>query len=227
MGGISVLLAALMSPPGLAGQEMDQAIFHFSQLEAQLADADGTRVGLWEAGGWIGKDHDRLWWFTEGEYFNDRLAESEVTLLYGRYVRRFWDLVVGYRQEFEPESTGFLTVGIMGLAPYWFEVGAFGHLSTEGIPSIRVEAENDLYLTQRWVLQPMIEVDALLSEDQKNGLSAGFSSLEVGFRSRYEIRRKFAPYLDATWAKEYGHEDDGGPPPGSGWRFGGGLRLIY
>ena len=62
-----------------------------------------------------------LWWSTEGERIGGEFEDAEFTLLYGHYARRFWDLVVGVRHEIEPVSQSYLTFGIMGLAPYWFE----------------------------------------------------------------------------------------------------------
>ena len=137
-------------------------------------------------------------------------------------------MVVGYRHDLEPTSQGYLTVGLMGLAPYWFEVGLFAFLSDHGKPSIRLDAENDLYLTQRLVLTLEGEIDWLVTADSELDLAAGLGSLELGLRTRYEIRRKFAPYFDLTWVRE---SDPRSPVPGltdtEGLRLGAGLRLIY
>jgi copper resistance protein B len=235
-GRTSLSLAALFAatacvmgaPQGLAGQEADNAIFHYSLLDVDAASSSGPAVGRWDASGWIGTDFDRLWWSTTGEGADSSLGEFESMLLYGRYVRRFWDVVVGYRHDLEPTSQGYLTVGLMGLAPYWFEVGILGFLSDQGKPSLRVDAENDLYLTQRIVLTVEGEVDWLLTADDELDTGAGFASVEVGLRARYEIKRKFAPYLDVTWVREKGPRT---PVLGdlniSGMRIGAGLRLIY
>ena len=48
------------------------------------------------------------------------------------------------------------TFGIVGLAPYWFEVELFGAVSDNGRHSVRVEAETDLFVTQRLILQPLV-----------------------------------------------------------------------
>lgn len=34
-----------------------------------------------------------------------------------------------------------------------------------------------------------------------SGLGAGWSNLHAGLRLRYEIHRKFAPYIGVTWGK--------------------------
>ena len=91
-----------------------------------------------------------------------------------------------------------------------------------------LDAENDLYLTQRLVLTLEGEVDWLLTADDELDLAAGIASLELGLRTRYEIRRKFAPYVDLTWVRE---KDLRTPLPGGieldGLRIGAGLRLMY
>ena len=226
-GGVLVTGLALL-PATSAGQDFDNAIFHHSLLEVDGARSSGLTVGRWTGAGWIGTDFDRLWWSTEGERVGGAFGDAEAVVLYGRYARRFWDLVVGVRQDFEPVTQSYLGFGIQGLAPYWFEVSLLGFVSRRGKPSLRLEAENDLYLTQRLVLQPAAEIDWLLTADDRLDYDAGISSLELGARVRYEIRRKLAPYVDLTWVRE---TDPRTPVPGGveveGIRLGAGLRLIY
>ena len=230
VASVSLVLSAgaLFTQHPAAAQEVDDAIFHYSLLDVDAARSPGPTVGRWDAAGWIGTDFDRVWWSTRGEVADHELGEFETMILYGRYVRRFWDVVVGYRHDWEPTSQGYVTVGLMGLAPYWFEIGLFGFVSDKGRPSIRFEAENDLYITQRLVLTLEGEVDWLLTADDELDVSAGVGALELGIRTRYEIRRKFAPYLDLTWIRE---KDPRTPVSGrletEGLRIGAGLRLIY
>jgi len=216
------------APSALAAQEEDNAVFHYSLLEADAARTNDFALGRWHAGGWIGTDFDRLWWSSEGERLDGSVGEAEAMLLYGHYFRKFWDFVVGYRHDFRPSNQGYLTVGVMGLAPYWFEVGLFGFLSQDGEPSIRFEAETDLFLTQRWVLSLGGEADFLLTDDDTFDLAAGLGVVEMGVRTRYEVRRKFAPYLDLTWVHEAEPRMLAGTGPEAGsFRLGAGLRLIY
>jgi copper resistance protein B len=228
--GFAAILATLVLavPSATAAQEMDNALFHYSLFEADVATSSGPTVGRWNGAGWIGTDFDRLWWSMKGQRAGGATEEFEAMVLYGHYARPFWDVVVGYRHDLEPTSQGYLTVGLMGLAPYWFEVGLFAFLSDHGKPSIRLDAENDLYLTQRLVLTLEGEIDWLVTADSELDLAAGLGSLELGLRTRYEIRRKFAPYFDLTWVRE---SDPRSPVPGltdtEGLRLGAGLRLIY
>jgi copper resistance protein B len=217
---------ACVSAPA-AAQEMDNMIFHFSQVEVDAARVEQQALSRWDGSGWIGTDFDRVWWSTEGEDFGGSIEQAEAMALYGRYVRRFWDVVVGYRQDIEPTTQGYLTFGLVGLAPYWFEVGALGFVSQEGRPSMRLEADTDLFLTQRMVLTLGGEMDVLFTDDERLGLDSGISELEFGIRTRYEIRRKFAPYVDLLWVREQEAVDGGIPLTESGFRAGLGLRFIY
>ncbi|MDE3004004.1 MAG: copper resistance protein B [Gemmatimonadota bacterium] len=209
------------------GQEQDNMVFHFSQLEVDASRVDETALSRWDGSGWIGTDFDRVWWSTEGEGLGSDLGSAEAMVLYGHYVRRFWDLVVGYRQDIEPAAQGYLAFGVTGLAPYWFEVGAFAFVSQEGRPSVRLEADTDLFLTQRAVLTLGGEMDLLITDDERLGLGSGISDLELGLRTRYEIRRKFAPYIDLLWVREQEALFGGTPVTESAVRIGAGVRLIY
>jgi copper resistance protein B len=212
----------------LSAQEMDNLVFHWSQLEVDAAHFDQASFGRWEGSGWIGTDFDRMWWSTDGEATDAGVGSAEAMALYGHYFRRFWDVVVGYRHDFEPVQQGYLALGVMGLAPYWFEVGAFAFVSHRGEPSLRFEAETDLLLTQRLILSLGGEMDWLITDDERLGMDAGLSDVEVGLRTRYEIRRKFAPYVDLTWVREKaGLLGAASSVTESGFRVGAGLRLIY
>ena len=225
----ALALASTILAGRAQGQEMDNMVFHFSQLEVDASRVEGSGLNRWDGSGWIGTDFDRLWWSTEGEQAGGTVGGAEVMALYGHYFRRFWDVVVGYRQDIEPTAQGYLAFGVAGLAPYWFEFGALGFISQEGKPSVRIEADTDLLLTQRLILTLGGELDWLLTDDDRLGLDSGIAEVEFGIRTRYEIRRKFAPYLDLLWVreKESPGSPDLNPVAESDLRVGIGLRLVY
>lgn len=223
---ILLVTAGAVSPAGaqvIEGQvkELDNAIFWYARTELGVAQSPGPVVGSWDGFGWVGSDRNRLWWRTFGERAGSEFTEGELTLLYGRYVRMFWDLVAGVRYDVEPVGTGYLTAGIQGLAPYWFEIALLGFVSHRGDPGARFELETDFFLTQRLIARPTARIDWLASGDARRGIDAGFSGGEVGLRTRYEIRRKFAPYVDVRRVWEPGRDD------AEGWRFGVGLWLVW
>ncbi|NBW11383.1 MAG: copper resistance protein B [Caulobacteraceae bacterium] len=177
------------------------------RLEAGFGDGDATY--LWDAQGWTGGDINRFWWKSEGEG-GAKLEEVEVQALYSRAIRPFWDLQAGVRQTIRPDlkDTTDLVLGVQGLAPHWFEIDAAAFLSTEGDLSARIEAEYDQRLTQRWILQPRAEVTLAASDVPEIKVGSGLSSLELGLRLRYEIRREFAPYAGVEWTRRFGETRD-------------------
>ena len=64
----------------------------------------------------------------------DLETEAEAHALYGRAIARWWDVVVGVRQDVRPgPARTWAAVGIQGLAPYWFEVD--GVLKSWAVPN--------------------------------------------------------------------------------------------
>ncbi len=193
--------------PELHGQHTvhDDAVFTyvlFDQLEWQAGD--GSSSFSWDNKGWIGRDVNRFWFRTEGEAADGDLGEAEAHALYGRAIARWWDLVVGVRQDVRPGSARtWAAIGIQGLAPYWFEVEATAYVGESGRTHVRLESEYELLLTNRLVLQPLVEVDIYGKSDPQRGLGAGLSSMNAGLRLRYEIRRELAPYVGVTWNRKF------------------------
>ncbi len=168
---------------------------------------EGDMLG-WEVQGWLGYDEDKLWLKSEGAYEADinNLSDSELQVLYSRAVAPFWDLQAGARFDIgDSTDRGYGVIGLMGLAPYWFELDTALFLNDRGDLSARVEAEYDLLLTQRLILQPRFELNLGLDDDRAAGLGGGLRSLNAGLRLRYEIRREIAPYLGVEW--EHAHGD--------------------
>lgn len=198
----------------------------FDQLEWQSA-AGGTGVS-WDTKGWIGKDLDRLWFRAEGEGEDGRVGSAQAHALYGRAIARWWDFVAGIRQDFRPgPAQTWAAVGIQGLAPYWFEVEATAYVGEDWRTHVRAEVEYELLLTNRLILQPLIEAEIYGKADDERGIGAGLSSLEGGLRLRYEIRRELAPYVGFTWERKFfgtadsaraAGEDVGGPALAVGLR---------
>lgn len=191
--------------------ENGEAITHavmFDRLEAAFADDEESYV--WDAQGWYGGDIHRFWWKSEGDGAVDgQLEHAELQLLYSRAVTPYFDLQAGVRQTYRPAGDRTdLVLGVQGLAPYWFEIDAALFLSNEGELTARAEAEYDLRLTQRLILQPRAEI-AFAAEDIPDlAIGAGVTNVEAGARLRYEIDRRFAPYLGIEWSSGVGDTRD-------------------
>lgn len=175
----------------------------FDRFEWQDADADSAFS--WENTSWIGSDLNRLWIRSEGERMAGSTRSADVELLYGHSVGPWWDLVGGIRHDFNPgRSRTWAAVGIQGLAPYWFEVAATAYLGEGGHFAAKVEIEYELLLTNRLILQPVLELELHGKDDPARGIGSGLSSAEAGLRLRYEITRRFAPYVGVTAERLYG-----------------------
>ncbi len=177
------------------------------QLEWQ--DADQSDAGAWDISGWLGYDFNRLWLRSEGERKDGEFEAAEAHLLYGRAFARWWNLVAGIRQDFEPgPGRTYAALGVQGLAPYWFETQFTLYAGEAGQSGARLELEYEQLLTNRLVLQPRVEINAWSRSDLQHGIGAGISGVEAGLRLRYEIRREFAPYIGLNYAQVFGNTAD-------------------
>jgi copper resistance protein B len=175
----------------------------------EVIDADhGTRL-QWEGQAWIGTETDKLWLRTEGERIDNRTESADVEVLYGRPIARWWDVVAGVRHDFKPgASQDWAAIGVTGIAPYKFEVEATAYIGASGRTAARVEAEYELLLTNRLVLQPLVEANFNSKDDAMRGVGSGLSTMEAGLRLRYEIHRKFAPYIGVVHERAFGDTAD-------------------
>ena len=59
-------------------------------------------------------------------------------------------------------------------------------------------------MTNRLVLQPVVDLNLFGKTDVERGLGAGLSTVDGELRLRYEIRREFAPYIGIRWRDTFG-----------------------
>lgn len=176
--------------------------------EWQFRDgADGYR---WDAEAWYGGDINRLVIRTEGEGETGFGIESgDVEALYSRAISPYFDLQAGIRQDVQRGARRtYATVGFEGVAPYWFDTEGALFLSDEGDLLGRLEGSYDLRLTQRWILQPRAEVNLSSEDIPEMGIGSGVSTVELGLRLRYEVRREFAPYIGVSFDRKLGATAD-------------------
>jgi len=180
---------------------------------------------------WYGRDYDRLVVKAEGDADNGKLQESITELLWSHSIASFWDGQLGIRyDDGEDPSQSWLAVGVQGLAPYWFEVDVTAYVGDNGRSALAVEAEYELLITQKWILQPRFEAGLNGKDDPVRGQGTGLTDMSLGIRLRYEIRREFAPYVGVEWAGTYGGTADYARAAGqdvSDTRLVAGLRFWF
>jgi copper resistance protein B len=192
--------------PDVGGHAVHDDSVHFFVLFDQIEwqAGGGSRRGSWDTKGWVGRDINRLWFRTEGEFERDRLVGSQAHVLYGRAISPWWEVVAGIRQDVRPgPAQTWAAVGIQGLAPFWFDVEATAYLGASGRTHFRIETEYELLLTNRLVAQPLVEVEIYGKDDPTHGFAAGLSTGDLGLRLRYEIRRELAPYVGVVWQRKF------------------------
>ncbi len=177
-------------------------LFNLAEYQARRA-SDGYR---WEGEGWFGGDIDRFVVKTEGEGdVRGPLEQAEVQALYSRAIGPWWNLQAGVRHDVRPDpQRTYATLGIEGLAPYWFKAAGALFVSTKGELRGRVEGFYDQRITQRLILQPRAEIEASAQSIPEIGIGAGLTGIEVGLRLRYEFAREFAPYVGVEWTGKTG-----------------------
>jgi copper resistance protein B len=219
--------------PDVGGHALHDQAIHYFVLFDRLEWQDGHDGGAIEIDGvgWVGRDRDRLWFRAEGDGEGGRVGEAEASVFYGRQLARWWDVVAGFRQDVRPgPAQTWAAVGLQGLAPYWFEVEATAYLGASGRTHARLEVEYEILLTNRLILQPLVELDVFGKSDPERGIGAGLSTTDAGFRLRYEWRREFAPYIGVTWDRKWGTTADLADAAGEqrgGARLAAGLRLWF
>lgn len=176
----------------------------------EYATRRGNDAWRWDVQGWLGADYDKLWVKSEGEKVRDgRTEDASVDVLYARRILPYWFLQAGVRAEERPgPRRTYGALGIQGIAPLWFDVEATAYVGRDGEVQGRLKAENHFYLTQRLILQPLIETTVATRADSERRLGSGVRNLEAGLRLRYEIRREFAPYIGVTWERSFGQTAD-------------------
>lgn len=179
----------------------------FNRLEAW--DADEGTGQAWEGVAWFGTDTDRLWLRSEGERVGGHTESADLEVLYGRSVSPWWDVVAGVKHDFKPgDARNWAAFGVQGMAPYRFEVSATAYVGEGGQVAANVEAEYTLRITNRLILQPLVEVDLAAKDDPEYGTARGFTGIETGLRLRYEVTRRFAPYLGVVHERALGDTAD-------------------
>jgi copper resistance protein B len=177
----------------------------FDQLEGR-ASTSGSLL-RWDGQGWIGTDMNRLWLKSEGFTGDGTVSDGDHEALYDRPIphMRYFDAQAGVRADLDSGPTRvWAAAGVEGLAPYFFDFEPTFYVRDGGHIAGRINGSWDLFITQRWVVQPQAELNLYSKDDPARQTGSGFSDIDTGVRIRYELTRKFNPYLGWAYAGKYG-----------------------
>jgi copper resistance protein B len=218
---------------GLPGMERsDQIAFGWlsgDELES-LSGNEGEGFA-WNVQGNYGDDRNKLWLRTQGLKVPGELdptASGEV--LWWRPHSAFWGTQLGVRQDFGAGAHTYLAAGIEGVAPYWFTIEATGYVGDDGRLAARFKVAYDIRFTNRLILSPSVEANAYSKSEEERGLGAGLGNVETGLRLRFEVQRKFAPYVGYVWERSFAGTADrrrAQGDPVNEHRFVAGIRMWW
>ena len=188
---------------------MDREIFaHFllNQNEGRFGRLDAANTHYrWNGEGWVGTDYDKFWVKTEGTVRRGKVEDGLHEFLYSRAITTYFDFQAGLRSDLDSRRTrNWASFGIEGLAPGFFEVELAGYVSPDGRLAARAEASYDLLITNRLILQPQAELNFYSRSDRARGIGPGLAEIDMGLRLRYDITRKFSPYIGIGYEGKIG-----------------------
>jgi copper resistance protein B len=165
----------------------------------------------WDVEGWYGGDYNRLWFKSEGQRDTAFKADYDVDfqLLYGRFLWKHYDIQVGGRMETQSFRGGNVVrgmgvIGLQGIVPYNYEFESSLFIDQGGAVSARLSYTKDFLLTQRLILQGRFQTNVAIQRVEEFTTGSGLNNLEFGARLRYEIHRKFAPYMGLSFDRSFG-----------------------
>ncbi len=187
----------------------DERVFYHAILDEFEGRFGRDASFRWEGEAWAGTDLNRIYLRSEGEATGGNVKDGQQELLYARPISTYFDLEGGVRYDLDSRpGRGWAAIGVEGLAPQFFHVSATGYASDEGHLAAKLEGAYDLLLTQTLILQPQAEMNFYSKADPARQIGSGLSDIDLGLRLRYEVSRKFAPYIGVTYEEVFGGTAD-------------------
>lgn len=187
-----------------------------------------------------GSDENKMFFKAHIDKHESKQADYALKLLYSRMISDFWDAQMGVRyraeeverdhQDFDHEEKLDAVVGMHGLAPYFFETDAYVYVGEDNYAGMSLETERDLLLTQRLVVQPYLNIEAVFSDRSKYAKKTGLSSVTTGIETRYEINKNIMPYIDVAYEYTKGKDATAwqmATDAKKGWLYGVGVRFKF
>ncbi len=185
---------------------MDDAIFVHGVLDQAEGRWNGRNTAFrYDGQAWAGTDENKIWVKSEGlASANGRFIDGQHEILYDRAISSYFDLQAGVRVDLDNDVTRtWAAFGVEGLSLYFFDVEATGYVSDRGRFAGRLQAYYDVPITQRLILQPQVELNLYSKADPARTVGSGVSDIDTGLRLRYELSRKFAPYIGVAYGGRF------------------------
>ena len=237
-GGDNIILTARKRSDGSHDDHLKEhggQIYQVTKLEnAWIVDKDGKGKLGTKLETLIGTDENRLFIEANSEKSESNDPKYAVSALYSRNVAPFWDVQAGVRYSEDKNNSSSDRVdgviGILGLAPYFFETQAYLYGGENNFWGASFELERDLLLTQKLITQPYIEADVIFSDDSNYAAKSGLSELKTGIKTRYEITKRIKPFIDVAYQYEKGQKATSmqeATESEKGWKYGAGIELVF
>lgn len=211
-------------------------IYQRTVLEQQWSkQADGQGQWSSELQTWVGTDENKILIRAHTNKAESESYHYDVAGLYSRNIATFWDAQVGFqylndRARIKDTDQVKLMFGVQGLVPYYFETEAYMYVGQDDQLSLSFETERDILLTQKWIVQPYLNLNFVLQDHSKYAEKTGVNQAQFGVETRYEITKKIMPYLDVAYSYDAGQKQTSWQQHISSdwqWVYGAGLRLKF
>lgn len=210
-------------------------VYQTTKLEnAWLIDENGQGSLESKSNTLIGSDENRLYIEANLSKAESDDSKYDISALYSRNIAPFWDAQAGIRysdDNVNPDNRRVDAVmGVMGLAPYFFETQAYLYAGENNFWGASLEFDRDLLLTQKLITQPYIEADVVFNDGANYAAKTGLSELRTGIKTRYEITKRIKPFVDVAYHYEKGNKVPAQQPStqsAKNWQYGIGLELMF
>ena len=231
---VQIALENSNSPHDNHLKEHGGQIYQLTRLEnAWLVDEDGKGNLGTRFDTLIGTDENRLFIEVNSEKPESNDPKYDVSALYSRNVAPFWDVQAGVRYSEDRNNNSNRVdgvVGILGLAPYFFETQAYLYGGENNFWGASFDVDRDLLLTQKLITQPYIEADIVLNDNSDFASKTGLSELKTGIKTRYEITKRIRPFVDVAYQYEKGLKEtrfQQATDSEKGWLYGAGIEFVF
>lgn len=180
------------------------------QLAQQHHQNDDQYSGQYDVRIWYGNSANRLYINNEGELQKQKLTDASSEIAWWHAIAPYWNTSLGFKQDYghEQRDQSWTSIGINGVAPYWFDVGANLYVSKDGDTQLKLSGSYDLYISQKLVLQPEIETTFYGKNNAAYQYGSGLSSIGSGFKLRYDITPQISPYIGFEHERFFGKTAD-------------------